>query len=76
MARSRELPQGIIDATGDGDFMMAVRAMDFAETEQQVADIADKIADAREKHGLSVDETGVAVRIAQVALSESEPTGA
>ena len=76
MGRSKEMPQGMIDLMGDGDFMLAVSNLDHAQTVEEVAEVAEQIAAAGERHELSVDEMDVAVRMAQVALSDSEQTEA
>ena len=72
MGRSKEMSQGMIDLMSDGDFMLAVSNFDHAQTAEEVADVAERIAAAGERHELSVDEMDVAVRMAQVALGDSE----
>ncbi len=71
MVRVKELPQGIIDTMQDGDFMMAVSKLEFpADSSDDIDAIAERVAEARERHGLTVDEMGVAVSIARAALIE------
>lgn len=74
VVRVKELPQGIIDTMQDGDFMMAVGNLEFhADSTDDIDTIAERIAEARERHGLTVDEMGVAVSIARAALMEQAP---
>ena len=70
--RTKEVPQGVIDMLQDGDFMLAVSRFESDEKAGElVEDIAEAVAQARERHELSVEETALAVRLARVAVAGS-----